>query len=194
MTNKTYDDCASVSKEDPLGQRFRVNFNQHRGIFEMPAKAGGPNQVGWLLQDLDRGWWGIFVLSRGMADYGPGDQFITELPMTVSWDFPRDAPSPKPTDRPAPERKMMAVARNSAAKVMRDNNFPLIADMIEMGHRDDEPSVQSALLAIQATKEECAKIADNHLGSTSVIQIDYDEACKDIATAIRAHLKGNPHD
>lgn len=60
------------------------------------------------------------------------------------------------------------------------------------GRMDDTDAVRAALAAIIETQERDARIAEQHVGQSSIMSLEYDEACRDIASAIRSddHLKG----
>lgn len=75
---KTYAEHVNPTPLDPLQQRFRVDFRKARAVFTLREPDGC---VGWLLQDLDRGWWGLFAMPRSAGDYG--ECTITEQPIAV---------------------------------------------------------------------------------------------------------------
>ena len=82
-TEKTFVRHITCFAADPFGQRFRVDLSKHRGIFQLPPSSElGPACVGWLLQDLDRLWWGIFALPRTAERFG--EVTLTDAPICIT--------------------------------------------------------------------------------------------------------------
>lgn len=83
--------------------------------------------------------------------------------------------------------EMIAMARRVADDLIPNPENESV--VYKSFHRTAE---RAALAAIIETTERAATLARSHASSTSVIQIDYDQACADIAEAfdLGDHLKG----